>query len=107
MIFMKTWQKVLSGEKTQTRRLKRGRYQVGNTYAIQATRGGWPAGRIRMLRIWQQRLGTVSDQEAEAEGFKTVEEWLDVFCRVNACVGRIHPMDMVWGFEFELVTEQC
>ncbi len=34
MIFQHTWEKVLSGEKTETRRLKKGPYSVGRTYAV-------------------------------------------------------------------------
>jgi hypothetical protein len=45
MIFSKTWPLVLSGKKTQTRRVKRPldkpycKYEVGKTYAVQPGRG--------------------------------------------------------------------
>lgn len=106
MIFSGTWRAVLSGQKTQTRRLKRGIRQVGQTYAIQSARGGGSLGRIRILRIWQQRIIDVSEEEAKAEGFGSVEEWFSVLCDVYPVWHRergMHPMDMVWAFEFEVV----
>lgn len=90
MQFNKTIQQVLSGLKTQTRRLvqpgdraifdhdlttiwvvhRNGRllYQVGKVYAAQAGRGQPAAGRIRLKSIRKQRVNEISEGDALAEG---------------------------------------
>jgi len=99
MIFQYTWQKVLSGQKTQTRRLAREndslwtveledkaqekvllrgdrrKWRTGRTYAVQPGRGRPAVGRIRLLDIRYQHLGFISEAEARAEGFANLEEF--------------------------------
>lgn len=81
---------VLSGQKTQTRRLvKLGetlitdsllfgdrilmgsgycKWQVGRTYAVQPGRGKKAVGRIRITAIRRERLQDISEEDAIAEG---------------------------------------
>jgi len=94
MIF-KQWQQVLDGTKTQTRRLtQRGqrltpdrlhtesswpfpptvlenariKWMVRKTYAVQPGRGEKAVGRFRITQIRRERLQSISDKDAEAEG---------------------------------------
>ncbi len=87
--------KVLSGEKTQTRRVKKeGEYFVGGpftrvmvekqnlykmsrikwmtgrTYAVQPGRGEKAVGRIKLLAIREEPLQNISDDDAKQEGIK-------------------------------------
>lgn len=94
MIFSQTTAQVLNGDKTQTRRparphdrimrykesgdhyikglyndqMKRMRYQIGKTYAVQAGRGKHSIGRIRLLDIRLESLYDLSLSDAMAEG---------------------------------------
>jgi hypothetical protein len=93
MIFQATWQAVLDGTKTETRRIckpgewlsesKLGaptavyvgslphehlKWQVGRSYAVQQARGQKAIGRIRLLEIRQERLQDITEAGAIAEG---------------------------------------
>lgn len=89
--------KVLSGQKTQTRRPcqetdqavlvdgkideviavfndihKRRKWKVGNVYAVQPGRGKKAIGHIKLLSIRQERVNEISEEDAKAEG---VSSW--------------------------------
>ena len=93
MIFGHTLEKVLSGEKTQTRRLVGPeerlylsvenlaviqwrkskwtdyvKWEVGRTYAVQPGRGKPAVGRILLKNIWQEQLRDITEEGAIAEG---------------------------------------
>lgn len=94
MIFQHTHELVLSGDKTQTRRLVkpgdelhswwendrvgfrkavqmdsgRIRWEVGRTYAVQPGRGQKAIARIRITDIRREPLQAITEAEAEAEG---------------------------------------
>lgn len=113
MIFQKTIKQVLSGLKTQTRRLvqpgdtteldslneiwrvyRNGRllYQVGKTYAAQPGRGLPAAGRIRLKSIRRERVNEISVPDALAEGIEVAGREYDsrlgrFVCRYDAYNG--------------------
>lgn len=94
MIFQHTWEAVLAGRKTQTRRLVKGKewyspvmdcvmtsqhngrmkWWVGQTYAVQPGRGQKAVGRIKLLAIRMERLQAISEADAQAEGCE-LEAW--------------------------------
>jgi len=91
MIFQYTWEKVLAGQKTQTRRIvkpehwefcdgpelaidtvfygTRIKWQVGRTYAVQPGRGKPAVGRIKITAIRKERVQDITEADAVAEGF--------------------------------------
>jgi len=90
---------ILAGTKTQTRRLNRGYYKVGHTYAIQPCRTciGVPGYRIFMDLIWEEwvECGT----NAAAEGGYTIEEFERLF-------RELYPKwdgKKRWAYEFHVV----
>jgi len=104
---------ILEGKKTQTRRLNRGKYQVGKSYAIQECRTckGIEGYRIVMDRIWKeiiprpQEIGKnpsfnmISEQDAIAEGGYTPAEFEILFRELNPkWDGRSR-----WVFEFHVI----
>ncbi len=62
---------VLSGKKTQTRRIKPPRHKVGSIQPVQCGYRDKARAHIRILDVRRQRLGDVTQAEADAEGFKT------------------------------------
>ena len=88
---------VLSGRKTQTRRLMkdneyganpphgngiryvtsggRHRFEVGAVYAVQPGRGKKAVGRIRITEIRNERVQAISESDAIAEGVNSVAEY--------------------------------
>ena len=104
--------------KTQTRRLNRGIYQIGKDYAVQRKRGvkAEPGMRILMDRIWQEdclandELGkggfflsiSLSEEDAQAEGGYTPEEFERLFRELNPNWNGI----IRYGFEFHVVEQK-
>lgn len=127
MIFQYTWQKVLAGQKTQTRRLardsdrlwtvqiddglsekvlKRGnrtKWRTGRSYAVQPARGKKSVARIRLLDIRYQHLGYVSEEDARAEGFANLTEFSQAWTTIH---GHFEPQQAVWVLEFRLWAER-
>lgn len=122
MIFAKTADKVLAGEKTQTRRPvkpddfmtshfgidrveRSGRtlWEVGRTYAVQPGRTAKSVGRIRLTNIRIEKLYQITNADARAEGFSGRDEFVRVW-------KELYPkgsyFDRVYVLEFELVKEE-
>jgi len=100
--------------KTQTRRLNRGIYKVGNDYAVQSKRGMKAEQDIRIVmdRIWKENgLGIsegicvsdpgdryISEADACAEGGYTPTEFEEVFRELNPKRNWER-----WVFEFHVI----
>lgn len=100
-------EKILNGEKTQTRRPSKDgicdcRYTAGRTYAIQPGRGRKAVGRIRILETSLVPLGSITTADAHAEGFRSTtafaQRWADLY-------GPDRFYGHVWRIVFELVSE--
>lgn len=99
--------KVLSGEKTQTRRPVKYdgitripcQYKVGRTYAIQRKRGTHGLGpRILILSVERERVSSITPEDAHAEGFATTSDFLE---RWHSFYEFSYPG--CWRIEFRLV----
>lgn len=116
--------KVLSGEKTVTRRLvsdnprspwwrERCAVKVGRDYAVQPGRGKVAVARVRVRSVARELLAAVywprganpglacAEREAGREGFETFQAFCEAWTAIN---GRWDPLDLVWRVGFELVT---
>ena len=100
-------EKILTGEKWQTRRLvkpsdklgstleigdtvyRNGRlhWRVGDTYAVQPGRGKPAIARIKILRIRREDVRDISFEDAIAEGFSNALNFLRVWCSFYAPKG--------------------
>jgi len=87
--------KIISGEKTQTRRLS-GRYQVGEILQVNNTEI-W----ILITKKYRQRLGEISMQEIRKEGFSSPKEFQDAWKKIHGCW---NPSMEVWTYEFEVIS---
>jgi len=87
--------KILSGEKTQTRRLS-GRFRVGEIYRVNRTEI-W----ILITRRYKQRLGEISPEEIRREGFSSPEEFKQAWKKIY---DSWNPEQQIWAYEFKLLS---
>jgi hypothetical protein len=94
--------KVLSGQKTQTRRLGTKQFTVGS---IQPVSSGYtkPAGYIKITRKYRQPLYCMSEKEAKKEGFNSLDEFRQTWIQIN---GAYNPDQVVTVYEFTLVPKE-
>jgi hypothetical protein len=123
MIFQYSHEMVLDGTKTQTRRIvndeespirvgdkivgvrgaRRVKWQVGLTYAAQPGRTKKAIGHIKVISIRQERLQDVSEADAQAEGFRSREDFHRIWSSIHTKHGRRwEDNPLVWVLEFEL-----
>ena len=127
MIFQRTYQLILDGRKTQTRRAIKledramygadgrviaienrnsagrpfMRYRVGARYAVQPGRGRDAVGRIELLEIRHcDRAGVINDQDARAEGFESADEFRRTYSAINGAAALDEPC---WALTFRRV----
>ena len=91
--------KVLSGDKTQTRRCHRHTWKIGKTYAIRDRWFSKPQGHITVTRKFRQRLGDVSLEDVQKEGFNSLEEFKQEWIKLH---GSWSPEQIVICYEFKL-----
>jgi hypothetical protein len=121
MIFQHTFELVLSGHKTQTRRLikanevavrgsdnrietilhnGRSKWVVGQIYAVQPGRAKKQVGQIRVTGLTSEVVGQISASDAIAEGFENRQAFFEVWKRMHG----ENSLDLqVWVVKFELV----
>lgn len=100
-------QRILAGSKTMTRRkLKPGetecRYREGRPYAVQAGRGKKATTRIVVTEVRAERLGDISDADAQREGFRGRHQFNDYWRKLH---GSLEPDEQVWVISFHLLRE--
>lgn len=94
---------ILAGRKTQTRRPApvgtECRYKVGQDYAVQPGRSKRSIARIRIVSIDRVPVGSLTVEDARAEGFRSPQGFYD---RWSEFYGGI--FGYCWRIEFELVS---
>lgn len=114
-------QKILAGEKTETRRIVKAgetlfgsevytgkhlqKWGVGNTYALQPGRGKQAVGRIRIMGLRREALQAMTDADARAEGVADVAEFRALWDSINKRKGHTwEDNPMVWVIRFEVMA---
>ena len=91
--------KVLAGEKTQTRRTHKYTWKIGKTYAVRDRWFSKPQGHIIVTRKFRQRLGDISPEDVQKEGFSSLEEFKQEWIKLH---GSWNPDEIVICYEFKL-----
>lgn len=101
--------KVMSGEKTETRRPWKGetlcRYRPEHDYAVQPGRGKHQIGRLYVTEVERVVLDTLTDEDAVREGFGDREAF-EAYWRA-LYDGRWDPMAYVWRIRFHVCAAPC
>lgn len=95
---------ILEGRKTQTRRLwKRPRVRVGAEHwaTTQLFDSNAHFARVRIVALRQELLGEITTRDAKAEGYASINRFLDAFFEINGSHG---TRTLVWVVEFEVVA---
>ncbi len=102
---------ILSGRKTQTRRLGKRRWKVGGIHGCYtrppfAKGGAKPFCRVRIVGVGLEWLLSISPSDVMAEGYDNEDDFLDAFWRINE--GRLDPRSdgdvLIWVVEFKVVA---
>jgi hypothetical protein len=91
--------RILSGEKTATRRRSRPMVRVGGSYLIRDGFFTHRDERITVNRLYTQRLGEMTEEDAEREGAPSREAFVGEWTRLY---GSFDPGESVWVVEFRL-----
>ena len=94
---------ILSGQKTQTRRVHKRRWIIGHTYKIKDSYYCKGLGTIKITRSFKQRLGDISEQDAQKEGFANRIEFIKAWTLINKQIW--NPDTIVTVYEFILVEK--
>lgn len=98
-------EKILTGEKTVTRRLRGpiqkspGR-QAGYLDTVQSSRFAASVATIRYVSVERERLGRLTPDEVRREGFDSFPEFVAFW---ESVYGEYSPLQWVQRIEFELV----
>ena len=90
---------VVSGRKTQTRRLHKNILREGRIYALKRSWIESTGDYIKITKVTRQKLGDVTEEEAVKEGFSNIDEFRSAWIRIN---GSWNPEMEVTVYEFEL-----
>lgn len=93
--------KSVRGAKTETRKLKKPRVKAGKMYSIRTNRykrEDW--GRIKILALYQERLGAITKEGIRREGCKTRQEFDEMFDSIN---GHVHRNRKVYVVRYRYI----
>ena len=91
---------ILSGRKTQTRRLGKKRWNVGAVHQAKVSYMAKPFASIKVKMLWKEKLGQINHVGAIAEGYDDVNAYLEAFEKIY---GAADMQQEVWVLVFERV----
>ena len=94
---------ILSGRKTQTRRIHKRPLKIGKTYGIRRTWFEKSIAKITILRAFRQRLGDISIEDIQKEGYNNIWEFRKEWEEIHG-PGNWNPDQVVMAYEFRLLT---
>ena len=94
--------KIIDGSKTATRRARRPNVKPGKTYRIRVNYKGSLDHQIRVTKLFQQRLGAMTEDDAWKEGLPFLKDYREVWVDIY---GHWDNDRMVWVVEFTYAGE--
>ena len=94
--------KVLSGQKTETRRTGKNQYKEDSIQPINSNYTK-PVAYIKILKKTRQPLCCMTEKNAQKEGFNNLMEFRDVWRQIN---GNYNPDQVVTVYEFKLIKKE-
>ena len=91
---------ILEGKKIQTRRRHKRPRRAGRIYSLKSSWIHRTEHKIKVDRVYEQRLGDVTPEEALKEGGYTIEEFMELWEQI---VGSWGPNEVVIVHEFHLI----
>ncbi|MHA1595821.1 MAG: ASCH domain-containing protein [Candidatus Baldrarchaeia archaeon] len=106
MIFRKEFVKpILEGKKTQSRRKwKKPLVKEGRIYKARTSYTSDYFAEILVNRVFKQKLGEMTEEDAKKEGCESLEEFKRVWERVTG--EKWNPDEEVWVVEFSVVNRK-
>jgi len=95
---------ILEGRNTQTRRRHVHLLKAGKVYDVNRDWYHGTGHRILVTRVYRQRLGDITPEEARAEGGYSVEEFREAWRRIY---GGWDPDEEVVVYEFKLLENEA
>ena len=94
---------ILTGQKTQTRRGGKKRWNVGSTHQCRTSYFSQPFAVVEIKNVRREKLGEITQKGAQAEGFETPADFLASFADINKLDDTEKlPDTEVWVIEFAL-----
>ena len=101
---------ILSGQKTQTRRLWPSGRRVNPGSTQQARTKMLDASstftNLQIKKVWQERLSDISEADSRAEGYADREAYLAAFCMINKMPKDAALDCVVWCVAFEMAGKE-
>lgn len=95
---------IRAGNKTQTRRNhKAPRARLDSVHQCRTELFGRPHCHIHIIRVWQERLGDISREDAINEGGYDRDDYISGLIEMHK--GKLTVDSLIWCYEFELVEE--
>ena len=94
--------RILDGIKTQTRRpLEENNIKVGDVLPLRAPWSQKTYGLIEIVRVYEQPIGEISQEEVEREGFQSLAEFKKTWGRIY---GQTNGREVVRVLVFRVVS---
>jgi len=94
--------KILRGEKTQTRRLKIAWYKVGSIVPAQCGYREKAFAYLEITNIRREWLGRISEADIKKEGLNTMKEFVDKWVEINK---EFNMNDLIYVIDFKLTDK--
>lgn len=101
---------ILNGTKTQSRRIwKKKRCNVGSIHLAKTKMLSKEYfAKLKILKVWQERLMDISEEDAKKEGYKSIVDYNHAFFKINKVPQNIRERirileNYVWCIEFEVI----